>query len=702
MSRFRFDLVVFLAGFAAVCWIAFGYLGSNPLALAVTLLIGACYVAGALELRRYAQATATLQQAVASLSEPPATLDAWLDRLHPGLRGPVRLRVMGERVAVPGPALTPYLVGLLVLLGMLGTLLGMVATLKGTGAALQSATDPLAIRASLAAPVKGLGFAFGTSIAGVATSAMLGLMSALARRQRSEAAERLDAKIATTLRVFSHAHQREASFKLLQRQAEAMPVLVDRLQSMMQAIEQQSLALNERQIAMQQHFLGKTEATYAELAGFVARSLKDSATEGARAASAAIRPVVETTMASLKAETAALHGVVTQAVDRQLAGLSGGLETTTAAVSTLWHEALADHRRSNEALAADLRTSLDRYAETFEQRSAGLLDGVAARLDTAAGTVSEKWSAAFALQSSASEKLAAGQAQALSAVAATFEQHASTLLRTVDESHAQLQTRLASSDEARLAAWRDSVASMSATLREHWDGAAVQTADRQQAICDTLERTANAITAQTQAQARDTIDEIARLVQAASEAPRAAAEVVAELRQKLSDSMARDNAMLEERSRLLTTLETLLDAVNHASTQQRSAIDALVGTSADLLERVGKRFTDRVESEVSQLDGIAAQVTRGAVEVASLGDAFGAAVQAFGKSNDKLVTHLQRIEGALDKSLARSDEQLAYYVAQAREVIDLSMLSQRQIMEDLQQLADRRADTAIAAGADAA
>ena len=56
----------------------------------------------------------------------------------------------------------------------------------------------------------------------------------------------------------------------------------------------------------------------------------------------------------------------------------------------------------------------------------------------------------------------------------------------------------------------------------------------------------------------------------------------------------------------------------------------------------------------------------------------------------QLVAHLQRIEAALDKSLARSDEQLAYYVAQAREVIDLSMMSQKQIVEDLQQLAGKR------------
>jgi hypothetical protein len=69
----------------------------------------------------------------------------------------------------------------------------------------------------------------------------------------------------------------------------------------------------------------------------------------------------------------------------------------------------------------------------------------------------------------------------------------------------------------------------------------------------------------------------------------------------------------------------------------------------------------------------------------------------FGESNDKLVAHLQRIETALDKSLARSDEQLAYYVAQAREVVDLSVMSQKQIVEDLQLLAIQRAS----AGADA-
>ncbi len=234
-------------------------------------------------------------------------------------------------------------------------------------------------------------------------------------------------------------------------------------------------------------------------------------------------------------------------------------------------------------------------------------------------------------------------------------------------------------------------------LGAQWEQTGDHAARRQQEICDTLARTAEAITTQAQAHASATIAEISRLVQVASEAPRAAADVVAELRQKLSDSLARDTAMLDERNRLLATLETLLDAVNHASTEQRSAVDALVGTSAELLDRVGSRFTDHIQAQTGRLETVAAQLTGSAVEVASLGDAFGAAVQQFGHSNEALIERLQHIAGALDASQARSDEQLAYYVAQAREVVDLSVLSQKQIIEELHQLAGHQAIAGSAA-----
>jgi hypothetical protein len=137
-------------------------------------------------------------------------------------------------------------------------------------------------------------------------------------------------------------------------------------------------------------------------------------------------------------------------------------------------------------------------------------------------------------------------------------------------------------------------------------------------------------------------------------------------------------------------LGTLLDAVNRASGEQARAIDTLVGTSSQLLETVSARFDARVEADAQKLDAAATRASASALEIASLGDAFAAAVDAFGANNAQMAERLQTIEGALEKSLLRSDEQLAYYVAQAREVVDLSLLAQRQIVDDLRQLEVQR------------
>ena len=95
--------------------------------------------------------------------------------------------------------------------------------------------------------------------------------------------------------------------------------------------------------------------------------------------------------------------------------------------------------------------------------------------------------------------------------------------------------------------------------------------------------------------------------------------------------------------------------------------------------------------ETDKLSDISAHVTSSAIDVASLSESFSFAVSAFSEANEKLISNLQRIEGAMDKSMARSDDQLAYYVAQAREIIDLSIMSQKDIVEELRQLPGRSA-----------
>ena len=668
-SSLPLQIFAFVLGLVAIGWAGAGYIASNPLALAVTLVIGAFFLMGALELRRFHLATASLQGAVSDVpASPPASLGAWLDRLHPSLRNAVRLRIEGERVGLPGPALTPYLTGLLVLLGMLGTFLGMVVTLSGTGTALASASDMQAVRSSLAAPVQGLGLAFGTSLAGIAASAMLGLMAALCRRDRLQAAQLLDARIATDLRVFSLAHQRDESFRLLQQQSQLMPALVDKLHAMMTALERQGQSLNERLLANQDGFHAKAEQAYSSLAASVGQSLKESLTESARAAGATIQPVVESTM-----------NAVADTFERRSA--------------TLVDQVSAQTQRTMDHVSSQMQATMGE---------------VSSQLQSTVLHLSDNWRAALAQHEEVSGQLSASTQQALVAATASLEQHAASLLQTMGAAHASLQEDIAAKDQRRLAAWSDSLQAMAASLQQEWQQAGAHSLGQQQAICQTLAQTADDISAKTEAHARGTIAEIAQLVQAASEAPRAAAEVMAELRQKLSDSMARDNSLLEERERILTTLDTLLGAVNHAATEQRAAIDALVAASADVMERVGTRFAEAADAQTGKLAEVAdaqagkladvtAQVTSSAVEVASLGEAFGAAVALFSQSNDKLAAHLQRIEGALTKVMTRSDEQLDYYVAQAREVVDLSIRSQKQIVEDLQQIAGQKA----AAGSEA-
>jgi hypothetical protein len=109
------------------------------------------------------------------------------------------------------------------------------------------------------------------------------------------------------------------------------------------------------------------------------------------------------------------------------------------------------------------------------------------------------------------------------------------------------------------------------------------------------------------------------------------------------------------------------------------------------MEQAGARFAEALEAQAGKAADTAAHVSASSIELAGLAEAFGASVQLFQASNDKLADGLQRIEASLARSTARSDEQLAYYVAQAREVIDLSLLSQKQIVEDLQRLSSRSA-----------
>jgi hypothetical protein len=495
MSK-RFFAAAFVTGLAAVLAVGATFIGNNALALAMTAVIAGVYLLGAHELRHYRTASVGLSAALENIPRPLASLSEWLDTVPATLRNAVRLRVEGERVGLPGPALTPYLVGLLVMLGMLGTFLGMVVTFKGAVFALEGSTDLQAMRAALAGPIKGLALSFGTSVAGVAASAMLGLMSAIARRERLELARQLEGRIATTLLPFSLVHQRQETFKAIQAQSHALPEVVDKLQALMERIEQRSQQLDDQLLAGQAGFHREATAAYTGLARSVGTALNDSLQAGARAAGDSIRPVVEGAMARIVQEAAQLH---------------------------------------------------ERLGHSFEQRSGALL---------------------------------------------------------------------------------------------------------------------------------------------------------AQLREESTRLAERDNIALQERTALLAQLDTLLNAVNQTNGEQRAAIASMVASSTAAMQQAGDTFAQALETQAAKTADTAAHVTASAVELAALGEAFGLGVQGFQASNDKLTESLNRIAQSLNQSTARSDEQLAYYVAQAREVIDLSIASQAGVIDSLRQLQGKPAKplAVVAAG----
>jgi hypothetical protein len=629
-----------------------------------------------------------LDLAVKQIPENLQNLNDWLITLPAALQMPVRQRIETERGALPGPTLTPYLVGLLVMLGMLGTFLGMVVTLNGTVFALEGSSSIAGIRAAFSEPIKGLGLAFGTSVAGVATSAMLGLMSSLARKERMAVARTLDAAIANPLRAFSMAYQRQETFKALQQQSHALPLVVAQLDKLMAQMAQSSQQMNERLLTNQQSFHQEVHSAYTQLAQSVDQSLRSTLSQSMQTASDGIRPLVQATLAQLAEQAQSMNAQLLQNAQQQVTQLTQQLRQTAQEVAQSSVDTLARQENVHTQMTEQVGQSLALYSQKIEGHVQGLL-----------GQLSENQAEQQRTQASQDQARLQTWQSALQDMATSLHSQWQTSGEQTQAQQTQLMSeigQLMTSSESlvreRIAAeakWLDGhqqrMADLSEVLRQELSALREQEGQRGEAAVARLSDLQTAVTQHLSSLGTALEAPITRLIETASEAPKAAAEVIGQLRQEISVSVARDNALLEERTRILNTLSTLLDAINHASTEQRGVIDEMVQSSQATLSLASDQFKDQVALETDKLGGIAAQVTVSAVDVASLGETLGFAVRSFSETNDKLMANLQRIEQAIGKSMTRSDEQLAYYVAQAREIIDLSISSQKDVLEALQQ-----------------
>jgi hypothetical protein len=488
---------------------------------------------------------------------------------------------------------------------------------------------------------------------------------------------------------------------------------------MMEGLERRNEQLNQQLLGQQQQFHRDVAVAYTDLSQSVGQSLKDSLTASAKAAGDTIKPVVESAMAEIAQESQRTHLRLMDTTQTQLTGLSTQFEATARTVSETWTQALQTHTQTSGQLVEGVDLALKSFTDVFEQRSHTLLttisqtaeqtqasqaSGDAQRLDAwkqslqdMAQTLANEW------QRVGAQTMAQQQAtcQALEATAGQIteraSQHVSQTLndvtQLVNQSEGMIRSRM-ESESTWIQAQGDRMDQLATVWRTELQALRDEEATRAQAAVARLDELQGSVASHLATLGSALEAPLTRLLQTAAEVPQAASEVIGQLRQEMSNLTARDNVALEERTAIMGQMNTLLQSVNQASSQQQAMIESLVTSAAAVLEKAGNQLSESLGAQAGKVAEVAEHVTSSAIELSSLSESFSHGVALFSDSNDKLVNSLQTIEGSIKQSLTRSDEQLAYYVAQAREVIDLSITSQQGIVEDLRKLHSKQAANA--------
>ncbi len=582
-------LSVFLIGALAILWIGQLFLGVDNLGLGVTILIAAVYGVGTLELLQFRRATESLDRILSTLNDPIEDLGRWLENLDPSLQSAVRLRIEGQRNGLPAPTVTPYLVGLLVMLGLLGTFVGMVDTLKGAVVALEGNSELEAIRSGLTAPIQGLGLAFGTSVAGVAASAMLGLMSTISRRDRLQASHLLDAQLGSVLRDFSGRHQRQLAFNAMQNQAHALPKVATELSALTAKLD----LMSDDMLNRQEQFHTNMADLYKTLNEFLDRSLKASITESSNLVNESVQTFAESTLSNINNATVKTQQHLQNVCEQQLSAVGEAINV------------------SNEVLRQAQETSLEEQRANTQKISKSL-EGI-----------SQQWVTQQREQASQFSTIVSGKLDAL---------HDAESKRG--------------------------------------DAAIERLGELQEAVAANLEELSSAFE-----------EPMASLIGSVSEAPKAASELIEKLRHQMNEHLTRDNNLLLQRNHMTEQFDVLSKTLVDSSNQQRDALERMIEHSSETFGRAQSQFSERVDGEASKLAAMVDHFSNSTSEMASLGDVFNTAVLQFSDANKQLIDKLGRIEASLEQSSSRSDEQLAYYVAQAREIIDHNLLAHKQIID---------------------
>ena len=729
---------VLLTGAIAIALVARAasiYRGTDPLAFALVLLIGFGLMLGLAELLIRAGQAERLGREIAALPTE-ATLEV-IDASSPSLRSLLRARLVGVNGTATTAPFTPYLLGLLVMIGMLGTFLGLFETLRGAREALTSSGDVDSLRAGLAAPMVGLSRAFGSSAAGVSASAMLGLGAVFVRRAEAATISALARYVAGPLARLTTAGRQLVALEALADQGRALPEAAAALRETATRLEKLEAHLLDGQTRSSAEASAAIKAVAAEvradLAAGIDRAAKSTATTVEPLLAAAVKSAGSTAGEALSSFTGAIDARLTEEAD-----LRRERETThLAAMGALSAEQVGAQRDALASLAAELATGMD-------ARTAAQLDALALRLDAVVTAVA-----------GGLDRLGVGEQARASALADRLE--------NVGEAVASAVKQSAAADAARLRSLNDAVAEARAQL-----GATMITVATQgTAFAERVEQTATALT-HLEAQQATRLDEraerlftamsdeatrfeeaqaararaadarvgeldsilaehlrslgnaltapIGAVVRAAQAAPEAAAKIVDAARERLEARAEADAARDVRLDALTEKLDAAAGRMGDMSGAQAAQLAALTERTQTVLDAQASQlaaFELRLEgARTASAEAMAAQLgdhakgvgeslgataalvqeastvlRAGGAEMASVAEMFTGAVDRYRAASDRWLENLGAIEDAIArKEGGESADLLGAYLDQTREVFDHSLRFQRELFSELRAL----------------
>lgn len=740
-------LVAGLAGLAVIARAIAFYAGVDAVALAVCVGMAVVLVLGMIELARVAKETDALRAELAALpSDADVTL---LDRVSPELRSLLHARL--ERVALPLPTavFTPYFVGLLVMLGLLGTFLGLFETLRGTHVVLGGSGDVDALRQGLIQPMQGLMRSFGTSAAGVTGSAMLGLASVFGRRATAELSRQVHVIVAGALASASPAERQLAAITTLAEQGRSLPDAAKALAtatSELTALRAELVRSIEATTRSGADALTAASKAQADAIAGATTAQTDAIASAAKAQAEALAAAAKTQADALSAATRSQAEAMTRTAQEITASITATAKQTsdaqTTASATSQKALLDGAQRVERALTAAIEKIEAAQAESIaradtrrdeadaraEARQREALEQSAHRIETSIVTTLAKAGEAAVL---AGERSVEAAREAVSA----FTRDAATTQASLLEAVAQKQA------EASSEALAVHATSLVDTVRARFDALRADEAQRSEALVASLaavaqtvaNETSSAVRAQTEAaeKLRGLADESARVIAAfetAAEAREAASasrlgELVKTLEQELAAaSQTFVTAMSETTSSTretearaaasFATLAKTADEVAASARAQAEAIAQLASVSSSGLEDAEKRAEARLEALTTALGGklgetsdvvreAAASVQAASIELGATAEAFVSAVERNQRAAEEWLANLGRVEAAVaEAGEEAASDTLAQHLAHMHDVFERQLRFQQEVFDQLRALRGARAVEPVTESAD--